>query len=100
MARYLFPNLTEKYSAVVSTHGYFEIQDRETYTSYASFVDKVKKGDKIVGPAKVIYSGTTDELGINYNGQYDDLELPCSEEEEVDYIQDRLLEYLEKRELK
>ena len=95
MAKFCFPNLTDEYAAIVSTHGYFEIQKKESYNSYKSNIGPVKYKDGSIAPTPVVvYTGSTDELGIPYSWERDDLELDCSEENEVDFIQNRLLNYL------
>lgn len=100
MGKYLFPQLTDEYSAVVSTHGYFEIQRRETYNSYASGIGPVhhhRTKERLPDPV-VIYEGSVADLGIEY-GPDDDIhfEGDDAEDDGQGIIRQKLLAYLAER---
>jgi len=95
MAKWCFPNLTDSYAAIVSCHGYFEIQRRETYNSYASGIGPVynhKTKERMPDPV-VVYAGGVEDLGITYLPEYDDIDL-----DDVDAIECRLMAYLAEKE--
>jgi hypothetical protein len=97
MGKYLYRDLTPELSAVVSTHGYFEIQKRETYNSYASGIGPVyhhQTKERIPDPV-VVYEGSVADLGITY-GPDDDIHFEGDETEDDGYevVRQRLLAYL------
>jgi hypothetical protein len=103
VGKYLYPDLTPDFAAVVSTHGYFEIQKRETYNSYASGFGPVYRhsGDgtrtRMPDPV-VVFEGWVSELGITY-GPDDDIHFDGEDEEDDGHaaIRQLLLAYLAQR---
>lgn len=93
MAKYLFPNLTEEYAAIVSTHGYFEIQKKESYNSYKSGIGPVfdRNGVQCPDPV-VVYSGPVEDLGLHYDAASDDL---VEWNDPIESIEAAVLKYLE-----
>lgn len=88
MARFVYPDLTDDLAAVVSTHGYFEIQRREGFTGYASGFSQQTP------PPTVVHAGPVSELGIVYNPYDDDLDWENEPVDEGRHIRDLLWRWL------
>lgn len=92
MARWLFPKLTDELSAVVSTHGWFEIQ--RGFTSYAAGMGPVinYKTKEVLPSPIVVYEGHVDDLGLTYDSSSDEL---IESDDNYEVIHAALLKYLE-----
>lgn len=104
MGRYLYPELARGFAAVVSTHGYFEIQKAESYNSYAATITAGlsggvwrtnEDGTRTRCPIpEVVYDGDVEELGLRYEPEHDDLhEDDCDGE----VIRAALLQFLDRK---
>lgn len=101
MGKYLFPRLTDEFSAVVSEHGYYEIQRAETYNSYASGIGPVyhhRTGERLPDPV-VIWSGSVEDLGLEYDPRLDTLAFDGRDAEDDGHsvIRERLLAFIATR---
>lgn len=105
MGKYLYPDLTDELAAVVSTHGYYEIQQRDTFNGYSSTLQAGvyrtdADGNKVRCPPVVpVRGGLVEELGLTYDPSVDDLTDPELETEDDGYalIRARLLALIEGR---
>lgn len=95
VGRYCYPDLTDNLAAVVSTHGYFEIQCRETYNSYASGISPVYKDGELCPTPVVVFEGPVSDLGLTYEPWHDDL---ADKDDDFDHIKSALLTFLAERE--
>lgn len=76
----------------MSTHGYFEIQRADTYTSYLSGIDPVfDKDHNRMGPVEVVARGSVEELGLRYDPAIDDL---VEEDDDTEVIKAAVLRFL------
>jgi hypothetical protein len=99
MGKYLFPDLTPELAAIVSTHGYYEIQKRESFNSYASGIGPVYKTnpdgskDRCPDPV-VVHSGVVSELGITHENDDIYFDGADAEDDGREVIRQKLLAYL------
>lgn len=104
MGKYLYPDLTDELAAVVSTHGYYEIQQRDTFNGYRSTLQagvgvyRTDVDGRVRCPPVVpVRGGPVEELGLTYDPSVDDLTDPELETEDDGYalIRARLLALIE-----
>lgn len=97
MGKYLFPELTDTLAAVVSDHGWFQIQERRTFTGYSDGVGPVfRDGRQLPGPV-VVHEGSAGELGLAWDARGFLGEEFDAEDDGYGYVETRLLEYLATR---
>lgn len=93
--KWCFREVVPGIAAIVSCHGYFEIQRADSYNSYASGIGPVyhrnEDGTHTQLPNPVVLAeGGVDELGLTYNARYDDLE-----EDDEQTIRTAVIRYIE-----